>query len=72
MGLGDQRLNRGGWKGYWADAFAARSIKRATSLGLEINTAWLAVISVTLAPARLYIERSRSVFIIRSCVATMP
>jgi hypothetical protein len=28
-------INRVGWKGYWADAFAARSIKRATSSGLE-------------------------------------
>lgn len=61
-----------GWMGHGADAFAACSITRATSSGLEINTAWLPLISVTLAPARLYIERSRSGFISRSCVATMP
>ena len=32
-------INRRGWKSYWADAFAARSIKRATSFGLEIYAA---------------------------------
>jgi hypothetical protein len=40
--------------GHWADAFAARSIKRATSSGLEMYTAWLAgtsIVSVSLVGA---------------------
>ena len=51
---------------------AACSMTFATARGCEKKIAWLPLISVTLAPARLYIERSRSGFIIRSCVATMP
>ena len=38
-------------EGYWADAFAARSIKRATSSGLETYTAWLAGTSMVSLPA---------------------
>lgn len=48
--------NCGGWKGYRADAFAARSIKRATSFGLEIYTAWLA--DEADVPDRLGVRRS--------------
>jgi hypothetical protein len=36
-----------------ADAFAARSIKRATSSGLETYTAWLAGTSTVSLPACL-------------------
>src|SRR5260370_21861955 len=62
--------NRGGWKAYWADAFAARSIKRATSSGLETYTAWLPGTSIVSLPARLAMLRSRSGLMLRSRVAT--
>jgi hypothetical protein len=62
--------NRGGWKGYWADAFAARSIKRATSSGLETYTAWLAGTSIVSLAARLAMLRSRSGLMLWSRVAT--
>ncbi len=54
---------------YWADAFAACSIKRATSSGLETYTAWLPGTSIVSAPARLAILRSRSGLMLRSFVA---
>jgi hypothetical protein len=59
-----------GWKGYGADAFAARSIKRATSSGLETYTAWLAGTSIVSLPARLAMLRSRSGLMLWSRVAT--
>src|ERR1051325_5192987 len=39
---------------------AASSITLATASGCEMYTAWLALISVTLEPARWYIQRCRS------------
>jgi hypothetical protein len=63
-------LARGGWNGYWADAFAACSIKRATSSGLETYTAWLAGTSIVSLPARLAMLRSRSGLMLWSRVAT--
>ena len=56
--------------GYGADAFAARSIKRATSSGLETYTAWLAGTSIVSLPARLAMLRSRSGLMLWSRVAT--
>jgi hypothetical protein len=56
--------------GYRADAFAARSIKRATSSGLETYTAWLAATSIVSLPARLAMLRSRSGLMLWSRVAT--
>ena len=50
-------------------AFAACSIKRATSSGLETYTAWLPGTSIVSAPARLAILRSRSGLMLRSFVA---
>jgi hypothetical protein len=43
----------------------------ATARGWDRNTAWLALISVTCALARWYIERSKSGLIIRSWVETI-
>src|ERR1700691_2011299 len=56
--------------GQRADAFAARSIKRATSFGLEIYAAWLDGTSIISLPARLAILRSRSGLMLWSRVAT--
>src|SRR5271163_1525514 len=55
--------------GHRADAFAARSIKRATSFGLEIYAAWLAGTSIISLPACLAMLRSRSGLMLWSWVA---
>src|ERR1700722_19361129 len=56
-------------RGYGADAFAARSIKRATSFGLGIYTAWLHGTSIVSLPACLAMLRSRSGLMLWSRVA---
>src|SRR5262249_43130287 len=51
--------------------FAASSMRWATAWGCETYTAWLALTSITVAPIRFDMERSRSRGIVLSTAATM-